>query len=210
MSELLTRANWVDILALILILKIAYVSSRIGVGKQILPLILLLIILCISLYYYKEISDFFVGRFGFSKSICRFFSFLSIVTLFGVIYRVLARIANLFLTVGEKEEEGGGIEKIGGALFGILRSIFIVGIVMIAFLLAPIRFVENSVKNSPIATFLVRTNVRIYCNTLNIIRRESERISAKDTLAPMIHKKDYYLFGQIGLKQKARFFKDEY
>ncbi|MBN1353514.1 MAG: hypothetical protein JW994_02445, partial [Candidatus Omnitrophica bacterium] len=81
MSSILENVNWVDIFALILLIRIIYISSHVGVGKQILPLILLTAGLVLLLYYYPKIGDFIATRFTIPLALSEFgvYSLLTVV-----------------------------------------------------------------------------------------------------------------------------------
>ncbi len=121
--EALARANWVDVIALILILRISYVGSFLGIGKQLLPFISLLFTLTLSLYYYGKIALYITERFSFSNSVTRFFVFIIIVMILSLITRIL----NRFISI-KRPEVMVPVERMGGAILGMLRSIVTVGL----------------------------------------------------------------------------------
>jgi len=207
LAELFNRVNWVDLIALILLLRISYTSSLIGVGKQILPLVTLVLIVSIILHSYSDIASFFVGRYSFAPSTCEFACYVIMGVVFFVIYHFIGRLSGFFIAVGEAAS--GGVEKAGGALLGILRSIIIVGLVAIGLLLTPVRFVESSVKGSYSASFFISADLRIYVAAANLIFRE-ERISYREALAKLLAQKKDYIFKPIDVKKKSRFFKEKY
>ena len=207
MSEILNKVNWVDIFVLILLIRISYISSRVGVGKQILPLILLVIILSLALKYYSEFADFFVGRFGLPSSACNFFSYFCIVTVFGVIYYVISRVTGFFLSIGE--DAVGNIEKIGGLVIGFFRSVLIIGIILTGFLLLPVKFFESGVRNSFSGAFFINVNLKIYATTANLIFRRGN-ISSEKIRSQLLKEKDMYLFESSAPKKKSRFFRESY
>ena len=167
---LFERVNWVDVLTLILLIRITYISSRIGVGKQIPPLILLVLILSVSLYNYRVIAYFFIDKYSFSSSLSVFFSYFLMIVLFLFIYHVTSRVTGFCLSAGQSMP--GGLEKVGGIVVGLIRSAFVIGIILIALVLVPVKFVGDSVKKSHLGSFLIRSNVKIYCMTARIIFRD--------------------------------------
>ena len=52
----LPNANWIDVLSLIILLRISYVGSMLGVGSQILPFVSLSLIYFTTLYYYNSLA----------------------------------------------------------------------------------------------------------------------------------------------------------
>jgi len=191
-TDILQKVNWVDILALILLIRITYISSHVGVGKQILPLALLIIILSISLYNYKIIAGFFIDRYAFQASISMFLSYFFIALFFFVIYYLISRFMGLCFLPGEIIP--GGVEKIGGIILGLTRSFFILGILLIGLLLTPIKFVENSVKNSHLAIFCVRGNVKIYSIVANMVFKKNNKTTSEEELSQLLENKSKYFF----------------
>ena len=208
MSELLDKVNWIDIFALILLIRISYVSSLIGVGKQILPLIVLVLILLGALYNYSNIAFFLVEGGFFSPSASRFLSYFFILCVSFVIYRVVSQVAG-FCLFRREEEKAGLIESIGGALLGLLRSILIVGMIIIGLGFAPVKVVEDSVKDSYSGTFFISTNLRLYNSIISFIFRGDEKAHQR-TLSGILFGKEKYIFNPLDVKKKSRFFKDNY
>ena len=191
MVGLFERVNWVDLLTLILLIRITYISSRIGVGKQIPPLVLLVLILSVSLYNYRVIAIFFIERYSFSSSLSMFFSYFLMTVLFLIVYHVISRITGFCLSAGESI--AGGLERAGGIVVGFIRSAFIIGIMLIALVLVPVKFVENSVKYSYLGTFFIKANVKIYCVMARIIFRDKD-ISSREEIARLFEEKKQYFF----------------
>jgi len=207
LSDLLSRVNWIDIFALILFIKIGYASSRIGVGKQILPLIILALILIISLYNYETVASFFIGRYSFMPSVCKFLSFSLMAFVFSIIYSIIIRMTGMALF--STETEAGGIEKIGGIIFGVPRSFLIIGLVLIAFLLVPVKFAESSVRNSFLGRFIISMDVKAYTLGVNLGLKNNE-VTYKKEMSKLFGKKEGYLFQSDEKRKKSRFYKEEF
>lgn len=205
MPELINKVNWVDIISLILLLRIAYVSSRVGVGIQILPLALLILTLVVTLYNYKGIATFFVERFSLSGAICSFFSFALLALIFSGIYRLIFRLLSMFLAAGEVNV--GGIEKVGGAILGLMRSSIIIGVLLIVLILTPVGFVDGSVKNSYSGRFFIITNVKIYSSIINFFFTK-QKVKPDRVLSELTAKKDTYILKSFDFRKKTRFFKE--
>jgi len=207
LSGLFNRVNWVDLIALIFILRITYTSSLIGVGKQILPLAALILIAPALLYSYGDVASFFTGRYSFDPSICEFACYAVIGAMAFAGYRLLGRLSGFFIAAGDADS--GGIERVGGIFLGILRSIIIIGLVMIGLLLTPVKFIENSVKSSYSASFFISANLKIYVNAANLIFRK-EGVTYRAALNKLLAQKKNYMFKPVDTKKRSRFFKDEY
>lgn len=205
MSELFNRVNWVDVFALILLIKISYVSSHIGVGKQLVPFALLVLILTIALYYYQDIANFFIERSFFDPAVCRFFAYVLAASPFYALYIVTLRMTRILVS-GERIT--GGIERVGGAIVGMLRASIIIGIVLIGFLLAPVKALEDSIKYSYSAFFFVETDLKIYAVLRNLIFR-NDPVSHRQVLAELCAEKKKYIFERIDVRKKSKFFNNK-
>ena len=208
MRELLNAVNWVDILALILLIRITYVSSRIGVGKQILPLLLLVLILVMPLYHYAGIAAFFTERFSLRPSVCEFLTYAVMTFSFFTIYHIISRITGFCLFSGDTAEPGG-IEKVGGGIVGLLRATLIIGIFTICLLLVPVKYVETSVKRSYSGSFFISTNLRVYTSVAKLIFKSNE-VSYRQTKEKLLTKKGGYLFDAEGVRERSKFYKEDY
>ncbi len=211
--EVLRRANWVDLLALILILRIGYTGSFLGIGKQILPLLSLFFTLTCSLYYYGGITLFITSRSSLPRSVCEFFIFLFIAIILSIITQIINRYIHF-----KRPEVLVPIERAGGAVFGLLRATIITGLTFVIFLLAPIEDVGQSMKSSASGIFIVKLNLDFYTNIINTIQKDHtdkegepyEKVTTLGMLGQLIKEKDYKfrLFG-FDLKEKSRFFREE-
>jgi len=209
LPELLSRLNWVDIFVVILLVRIGYISSFIGVGRQILPLFLLETILLITLYNYINIAAFFIKSYSFTPSTCRFFTFLLMTLAFFAIYQVIMRLTGMFFS--SNTEGAVGIEKMGGVFLGILRSSVLLGIILINLLLFPFKFTEDSVKNSYTGFFFISANVNVYTSIANlIIKDEKKKISYDKTIKALVSEKTKYFFESTSMKNRSRFYKNSY
>ena len=207
MSELFNKINWVDVLALILLLRISYISSRIGVGKQILPLALLVLILVISLGNYDKIAWVFVDRYGFSKSLCLFSSYAFMLMTFFVVYHIVSRLT----TALPEAAPLASMERFFGVAIGIIRATIVIGLVCIGFLLAPVKFIADAAKNSYSAQFFINTYLKAFSLINNSFNKE--KISPEQALGTLSMPKDYMLKigdSENGVKTNARFYKEKY
>ena len=204
MLESFKWVNWVDIIAIILLVRICYVSSYVGVGKQILPIFLLIVMLPLTLHNYREIARFFIERYNFPASLCVFSSYAIMILVLSVAYRNILRLTGLLLPTFNIE--AGGIEKVGGIGLGLLRSLIIIGMLMIGLILAPFKLVETSVKNSYSGSFFIKANVRIYTSIGNLILRKKQ-IYYDDVLSEIVASKNRYLFKPVDIQKKSKFYK---
>ena len=178
MSEILKMVNWVDVFVLILLIRILYVSSNVGVGKQILPLILLVLILLLTLYYYGIVASYIDTRTFIAPAMCKAVAYFSMLFVFAVIYRIAARVTGVLVALGEGT--AGPIEKIGGAILGFVRSFFIIGLVLIGFLLFPNEALRTSVKDSYSGILIADLNIKTYNQIVGLISRYNGTSNQKE------------------------------
>ena len=206
MHEIVNRLNWVDIVSLILLIKIGYVSSHIGVGKQILPLILLTVIVAIALYNYAGVAYFFVEKFSLSPSLCNFVSFASILLILCVVYRFVLRMTGFYLFA--VQTESWNVERIGGVVIGILRSVVIIGAIFTVAILSPLRFVEDGIKKSYTGYLFVNANLDIYSYITHFFS-DGEASRKRAAAGIFSQNKDYFL-DSPGILGKSRFYREEF
>jgi uncharacterized membrane protein required for colicin V production len=201
--DLLARINWVDILALILILRITYIGSFLGIGKQLLPLLSLLLSLTFSVHYYDDIAAFITARSTISTSMAEFVFFVLLVVILMSAFKFLIRFVPI-----KKPEVLIPIERVGGSILGFFRA----GVIFISFLLLPVSGFKESVKASLSGSSVVKISLDFYTNINKAISRrtgqaDGEGVSTLSTLAKLTKKKDYeWKLFDFKLRDKARFF----
>ena len=187
MVDLIGRANWVDLFALILLIRISYSSSRMGIGKQILPLALLVLILSFTLETYTKVSAVFIDRYSMSASVCNFVSYFFIVSGLYMAYRFILKHAS----IGPKKDQAAtGIEAAGGAVLGFVRAVIIIGIILTGFLVMPVKFVESGVKRSYSGLLFIGASLRVFSSVSNMVFR-GRNTTAEDKLEELLFDKDY-------------------
>lgn len=213
MIEFLKNANWIDLLALIIILRVTYVGSLLGIGRQLLPTIILILSLVISLFYYGNISLYITNVVEIPGSLCDIIVFASMA---GFLVFVAGLINKKLFE--KKCEKLPPIERVCGGFMGLVRAILLMGFLLMGLLLTPVVGAPESVKESVSGTHIVKIDALIYAATLNLLgkympKKEGVTLeihTADSVLAELNENKDsqYNPFG-FDLKDKARYFKEE-
>ncbi|OGW75628.1 MAG: hypothetical protein A2Z72_05870 [Omnitrophica bacterium RBG_13_46_9] len=125
-----------------------------------------------------------------------------------IFYRLVSRITGVYAVLSETGI--GGIEKTGGAILGISRSAIIIGLVVTCLLLLPLRFVESGVKSSRTGMFFVDINLRIASMAIRLLHKDNNNTWYRMALRKLTSEKKPYLLNSFNLKDKSRFFNDEY
>ena len=142
LDTIITRLNWVDILILILLIKIAYNGFSKGFSSQIFPLISAFATLIISLHVYVFLGQFVEAITPFSVGVSNFLSF----TLICIALKFLFKIIGAFVGQVIKVEAVSLLERVGGLCLGFLRASVSISLVLIFLALTPIGYIKASVK----------------------------------------------------------------
>lgn len=205
--ETLSRINWVDILAIIILFRITYVGFLLGVGAQIVYFLSLFFILITSLSCYDKPAVVLSERLGLPVSMSEFLSFLCIFLFLFILTKIILKF------VPTMRPEGLiAIEQIGGVALGLLRGIMFLGIMLILIMLLPVKGISKSVKHSALGIPILKFNLSIYANTINAVRRNPDvKRTAGGVLSQIDKEKDYgFKERRKDIKEKSRFYKDEF
>ncbi|MFH1790487.1 MAG: CvpA family protein [Candidatus Omnitrophota bacterium] len=204
----LSRVNWVDILLIIIIIRITYTGSFLGVGAQVIPFLATLFTVGVSYYFYGGIADFLSDKLSFPASTGKFLAFFLLVFLFGIVMKLVMIVVPV-----RKPETLILIEQSFGLILGFLRGIMIAGIVVTILVLLPVSGVDGMVEGSALGMPVLRMNAELYAKTINILdkRKEAQMLQADGIVSQITAEKDY-VYEPFGgdLKKKSRFFKNEF
>lgn len=144
---ILRQFNWVDIFCVILLVRISYVALKNGLPAEIFRLLGALLAVYLSLHYYINFSDYIVGQTSARNSLAQFLPFLSFVTLAilgNSIFLLLGRIFSRLIHM----EAVSNLNRWGSLILGIFRSLLLISLIMFMFVVAPLAYTRESVKNS--------------------------------------------------------------
>lgn len=133
-----------------------------GIIAEILTLVGLISAIFISIFWYANLSMFLIKQFKWNQTLSNVLSFILIfivvIIFFRLLEEVLTHITALLLL--------NWINNIGGALFGFIRGIIIVGLLLflINFIPLPLE-IEYQIRQSILAKFFFNGLIIVY-NTL--------------------------------------------
>lgn len=158
--EVITKINWVDILAVILMLRISYVAFRDGLSHEIFPLIGSILIMALAIRYYTVLgSSVSRNMMNMPVELANFLSFLMLVIALGFLVKLL-RIA---LDKIVKVQWHPIMEKFGGLAIGIVKAYIITGIVLMTLSLMPLSYLSRSIKDKSLTgKYILMAGPRIY------------------------------------------------
>lgn len=142
--EIITRINWVDVLAIIICLRIGYISFQDGLSHGIFPLIGAIVSLIFTFHYYNKIA-LFISQ-NLAKIPIEISSLLSFVILIAAI-SFLFKGLRVFLDKIIKVTWHPVIEKFGGLAVGIARALVVASTVLIIIALIPLSYLQWSIRD---------------------------------------------------------------
>jgi membrane protein required for colicin V production len=165
-QETLTKFNWVDIVAVSLILITTYRGAKKGFIIEIFKLSGLVLSIYVSLHYFSDASDSLLEYFPaigivFSDSLC--FIVLAVVSYVAVL--ALREVLRRFF----KTEASSGLQRWGGLTLGFIRGILFSGMLLIGFYFLNAHYLKVSAEKSFLGSHFVNTNVKVYEGIFNTI-----------------------------------------
>lgn len=199
----LSQANWLDLIAVILMLRITYTGSILGVGAQILPTLALCASLVVSITYYETIASNISEAAEIPLSVASF----SVFFVLAYVLIVLAFIVNKFIPV-KKPDKLIGMERLFGFLIGVMRSVIALGLMFISLLLLPIKGMDESVNKSASGIPVIDMNLELYAMCVNNvrIRKEMEEVRPNRIYDTLSQEKDFIFnpFGWADIPKRKR------
>lgn len=141
--DIISKINWVDILAVIIIARTSYVALQDGLSHEIFPLIGTAFTAAISLQYYRNIAFFAKNVIDIPISILDLLAFTALVIVIGLIFKLIRVLVDAIMQVTWHPFA----EKFGGLICGIARGSIVVSLVLIMMALAPLSYLQHSIKD---------------------------------------------------------------
>ncbi|OQB10034.1 MAG: Colicin V production protein [Candidatus Omnitrophica bacterium ADurb.Bin205] len=160
--NMLKSFNWLDIIILIIIFRIFYISIKGGFTTEFFKFFGTLSAIYFSMHYNTVLSDFISSKLHIEEKMpLEFLDFIIfiILALGGYFIFVLVRNAvnNLL-----KIEAVSVLNKWGGLLLGALRSILLAGLVSFALVISSVPYLKNSVMDSYLGPRVLSVAVNTY------------------------------------------------
>ncbi len=158
--DILKHINWIDILAIIVTLRISYVSFREGLTHEILPLIGTVLVMVFSLHYYNTLGETISQNlFGMPIQLANFLSFLILAICTWLVFRLLNALVNKIVNV----QWHPIIEKFGGLVAGVARAFVTTSLILIILALAPLPYFQWSIRDRSVTgMYFLRIGPSIY------------------------------------------------
>ena len=157
--ELLENFNWIDIVVLVLVVRGIYLGIRHGLTAELFNFIGILVSLVLAVQYYSQIADALIINFGLPIWLCQFLCFVIIAQLIRLIVKycviLFLRVLNIQFVPH--------LERIGGGVVGLGRSIIISALLMLSLTLLSSGYMTGSIYDKSFSgSFLIKVAERTY------------------------------------------------
>lgn len=159
--NIIKQFNWVDILALILLFRIAYIAIKNGFSVELFKLCGTILAIYLSLHYYTVLSDWMRARGGTEKMPLEFLDFIVFLFLTIISCLVFVLLRSVFYRL-IKLEAVPTLNKWGGLLLGAARGFLLVSLVVFMLAISSITYLKNSVKDAYSGKSLFKVSVGTY------------------------------------------------
>lgn len=155
----ITRLNWVDVVALIIMLRISYVAFEDGLSHEIFPLVGTTAALVLGLHYYAEISTYIIQIVRMKPELADFIGFFLIIVAMAFTLKLLRAVIDKIISI----EWHPFLERVGGLSFGIIKASLITSIVLIMFALLPLPYFQRSIRDRSLSgMYFIKIGPNIY------------------------------------------------
>ena len=165
--EILSKINWVDILSLILLVRISYVSFQGGLSHELFSLLGTFFNLIISIHYYVKVGAFISDTItGFPIELSNFLSFLMLTVSLGLLFRLLRAVLDRIIKI----QWHSFIEGIGGMIAGVAKSCLAISLVLITLILLPLPYMQWSIRDRSLTgMFFLRIGPAVYAKSQKMV-----------------------------------------
>lgn len=160
----LRQFNWVDIFALILLIRIGYISLKTGFAVEIFKILGAFFACYLSLHYYPNLAVTMSAHF--KRLPPDFFNLLFAAILMVFWYLIFVLLRTIFYRVIKLEAEAY-LDKWGGLILGLARGFLAVSLVFFVLVLSHFNYLEKSVKGSYSGKFFLKVAPSIYSGVWN-------------------------------------------
>ena len=142
--------NWLDVVVIVMLLGFTFAAFRAGLIREVVTLVAVMLGIVIAGALYDDLAKdvlVFIDNEGAAEAV-------SFLALFGSVY-LLGQIGAYILKTGAALLMLGPMDKLGGAVFGFIKGILVVQVLLIVFAAYPSLGLDDAVDNSEIARLFV-------------------------------------------------------
>ncbi len=146
-SSIIKYINWVDICLVILLFRICYIAVKNGFPQEVFKIFGVVAAVYFPMHYYTVLAGAIRGVFGLQGNALGSLEFFIFVTLVVLIYLVFVVLQKLF-SKALKVEALPTLNKWGGFILGLTRTLLLASLLMFILLLSGSGFFDKGVKES--------------------------------------------------------------
>ncbi len=177
MTEIpIDRINWVDVLAVILLVRMGYIGFRLGLGSELLKLAGLTTGFLAGFRFYQQVGDGLARRTFLSTEWASVLALGAIVIASHFLVTRAARLLEKVVQVNFDKK----LNQIGGLLAGVGRGLLVSSVVLVACQQLPAPAMQESIqKNSLSGPVVSRMAPAVYDQLRDLPRRALARLGAE-------------------------------
>jgi len=165
---LVSRFNWIDLLAGILLLRLGVMGFRLGLGAELTKLAGLLVGLFASFHWYQAIGDWVATRTAFSHEWAGAVALVVLVLVpyvaVGLLLRLLQKAAMI--------QFAPSLSKVGGVVVSVVRAGLVMSVLLVAFQQLPSEYLRASIEErSWSGRYLARMAPAVYDAVTPLVTR---------------------------------------
>jgi len=161
-AGILGMLNWIDVLFIILLIRILYVSFLGGFFAECFKFFGAILAIYLSLHYYTALSDFIVSKVGFFKSWPLEFMDLIALLLLAVFSFFIGWLLSYAFTKVAKIEAIPALQRWGGFVMGCLRAVLLCGFITYACSASSVKYLHDKADASYFGGWLIHVAPRTY------------------------------------------------
>ena len=170
------RINWVDVLAVILLVRMGYIGFRLGLGAELLKLAGLTAGFVAGFRYYQQVGDWLAQRTFLSVE---WGSVAALVLIVVVAYLLVSRASRLVEKLVQVNFEKK-VNQFGGLLAGLGRGLLVSSVVLVACQQLPSPTMQESIREHSLSGSVVsKIAPAVYDRLRELPRRALARLGAE-------------------------------
>jgi len=185
--DIVARLNWIDVIVIIVLLRTSYVAFQDGLSHEIFPLIGAVSALILALHYYNTLALVVTRNIlQVNSAVAVFFSFLALVIIIGIIFRLLRGVADTIVKVSWHPV----LEKFGGLVVGVMRASVVASTILIILALLPLPYIQWSIRDKSVTgMYFLRIGPEIYTKTAGLLPGGNKAVTKESLINDIVSDK---------------------
>lgn len=159
MQNILSQWNWIDVAALICLLRFGYVGATQGIGGELARVVGLLSGILVGFRWYQPAGDWLAARTLLTHEWAAALALVLMVVAGYAVVSLLIRLAGKAVSL----KFAPALDKTGGVAFGVIRAMLVVSVVLVTLQQLPSDAVRASIdERSWSGRYLARVAPSVY------------------------------------------------